>query len=44
VLALTIDAADQIGRRRVAARGDIFQTLPERFLKADTRILSRKHD
>ena len=39
-----IDAADQIRQRRPAARGDILQCTPERFLKADTGLVSRKND
>ena len=36
MFALMINAADQIGKRRPAGRGDILQRTPERFLKADT--------
>src|SRR4029077_5038969 len=39
VLATNIDAADQIGQRSPAARGDIFQALPEGILKADTCLV-----
>ena len=43
-LAVTVDAADQIGQRSPAARGDIFQALPEGILKADACLVSCKHD
>ena len=44
VLALRIDAADQIGQRHAAAGGDILQSAPERVLKADARLVPRHHD
>ena len=44
LLTLGIDAANQIAQRCPAARGYILQGLPESILKADTRLVSRKHD
>jgi hypothetical protein len=44
LLALGIDAANQIRQRLALGLGDIFQTLPERVLKADARLMSSKDD
>jgi len=44
LVAVKIDAVDQIGQRRPAAPGYILQSAPKCILKADTCVILRKRD